>query len=439
MMSKSMISTIPYNEIINMKPKFNRAITFLLSKALFEYQGVMILNLLRTNKNTYDVIILFEYDLTDEQKEFLVNLEPKCLFVHYTKQDFYDELSISESIIPSMRNVQHLHTQYGKHVIFKLLNICNKVLLLEQDMIINGDISEIFTNEGPAIAGVMNYEEHFKNSLGISTKVLEEELPKNITASNAGFYYVDNSIPYKTIYEFLVNFKKRLLLIKKDFFITLDELAINYSLYKYCSNIRVMPKHDWNLAPIFSTDSTKLIHCKYGMKQNLQPSVLFLFPQWLSAYREWISLGGHQIKGVDLNQYSGYVKNAFINEYLIHMLYDILNLNISFLKLINEYDQSKNLTDLFDIKSHLNFLYKNKFTISINFVTWAGCHTFVIKITYKNKNGFDEDILEHLRNSNIRVNKIDNDNIVLTSIRSIYIDKYFKNYFLKIIKILDTL
>ena len=433
-----MINTILYNDVSNIKTQYNRAIAFLLSKALFEYQGVMILNLIRTNKHNYDVIILFEYDLTDEQKEFLVHIEPRCLFIHYVKRDFFGELSLTDNLISSVSHIPYVHTQYGKHVIFKLLSFCSKVLLLEQDMIINGDISQVFSKMGPAIAWTMNYEGHFKNSLGISVESIGITLPKNIKASNAGFYYVDNTIPYNDIYDFAIKLKKQLLMIKGKFFITLDELAINYSLYKYCSDVRIMPNNDWNIAPIFSTDSTKLIHCKFGMKQSNQPSVLFLFPQWLNSYKEWISLGGKEIEGIDLNQYSGYVKNAFINEYIIRMLFDILNLNLSSLKLVNEYIPSKNLTDLFDKKSHLQFLYKNNFTINIEFIIWSGCHKIMIEIKSKINTKFNQNTLEKLCSENNFIYVINGEYVVLKTVGSIEVDNKFKNFFVKIIKVLDN-
>lgn len=434
-----MITTISYKDIPNIKTKYNRAIVFLLSKTLFEYQGVMIINLIKTNKNNYDVIVLFEYDLTDEQKEFLVTIEPRCLFIHYIKQDFFDELSLPDSLVSDMSQISHVHTQYGKHVIFKLLNFCNKVLLLEQDMIINGDISDVFSEQGPAIAWIRNYEGHFKNSLGVTVESKGIELPRNIQASNAGFYYVDNTIPYNKVYEFVTNFKKQLLMINKKTFLALDELAINYSLYKYCSNVRIMPANDWNISPIYSSDTTKLIHCKFGMKPGTNQLVLFLFPQWLNFYREWISLGGKEIKGIDLNQYSGYVKNAFINEHIIHMLFDILNSNISSLRLVNEYTPCTNLIELFNKKSHLQFLYKNKFIINIEFIVWLGCHKFMIEIKYKINTEFNQNTLEKLCSDNSFLYEVDRENVVLKTFRPIEVDNNFKNFFVKTIKTLDDL
>ena len=381
-----MINTVLYKDIPNVKTQYDRAIAFLLSEALFEYQGVMILNLLRTNKDNYDVIVLFEYDLTAEQKEFLVSIEPRCIFIHYIRQDFFDELTLTDDLISSIAHIPHVHTQFGKHVIFKLLSFCNKVLLLEQDMIINGDISEIFLGQGPAIAFTINFENHLKKAVNCSAENLKiTPLPSGIVASNGGLYYVDRTLPFEEIYNFILDFKRKLILIRNALCIQIDELAISYSLFKYSQNVRILDSSIYNTSPILSNNLTKIVHCKLGLKQSSIPSSLFLFPYWIEAYKQWLFFGGNQIKGINLDNYPGFIKNSYLNENLIKILFTFLNLNISSLKLSNNYNAKLSLNDLYSAKNPLNFIYNNRYNIEFLLAEWNGFRTYSINISFHTK------------------------------------------------------
>ena len=325
--------------------RMSKAIVYTVSSSYYRQLGVSIVNIQRTNHDLYDAIVVVEYDLSEEQKSFLKKIEPKCVFVHYTPEDFREELCINDSeLYHGLYYKDHACVQLGKHVIFKLLQQYDKILLLEVDMIINGDISEIFNHSGCAYVYYYEFNDYVKSK---SDADLETTLGYDINftndkyATNGGLFYIDKTIDSLSAYELALrtkrNYVKSSLNAKLHNPAAIDELCISYVILKLASKVRNLNYRLYNtlINKYGMRDNVKIVHAFQDYKPWYNYQILNFFPEWGNSYNQWVSLGGETIDNLIIEKRILSLANNFQNELILRILGLVSNKYSNFLSFIN--------------------------------------------------------------------------------------------------------
>ena len=370
------------SEILNAK----RAIVYASSSKMYAALGVSIISLQRTNPNIYDSIAIFEYDLSDEQKKFIKQIEPRAVFFHYTLDDYFDELGINEnSDVDPIFKREYASMLFGKHEIFKLLNYYEKVLFLEVDMIIRGDISDIFDGNHCAYAKYYNFYDHLNVTDDSEIKMLgfDPNKVKNMWATNGGLFYIDRTVIDQNLAWDLV------LKLKKNFIfasvkhgrcvpVRLDEVCMVYAINVLSQNVRLLNYKTYNSLPnrLGMRDEVKIVHCFYTYKPWSNHQVLDFFPEWKNYYQCWLDKGGNQIDSLHIEKRILSLNNNLLNEKLLLIYSHILskysscltldsNISTSFFSLSFTEQIKKKTIQVF------KFLGKHEIDIYLNKVTFS--------------------------------------------------------------------
>lgn len=351
-----MQKTYDYQEILKSDfsvVKKNKCILFLVSSSFFVPQGISIINLKRKS-DIYDVIAIVEFDLTNEQKQFLTSIEPRVEFIHYERTDLYNEFEIPEnnSLNPET-NLTFVSAKYGKHIIFLLLKLYNKILLIEQDLIICHNLDDLFENQGSAFTALMNWNDHFKNLLIRNNKCLsclsDLDLNEQFYTTNGGLYYVDGSFFDANIYSNVLNFKNKIVKAINGFDPAIDEFVITYIIQKFSSCFRFIDNRFYNslVHDIDIDDDVKIIHALGSLKVWNNKFIYHFYPEWKISYQKWIELGGQKI-AVPIITHQELLIDSIFNDLKLRILNDLMFFTSSFndLLFMNESLQSKDKISL---------------------------------------------------------------------------------------------
>lgn len=131
--------------------KKNCVIVFFITKDYAFTVANMIIGLNRYSPNLADDIIIFHEGLSDDDKNCLNILSNKIIFKKFTKDEFMNKISTklknNKKFIHSIEKYTYLNL--AKFEIFNLLNNYKNVIMLDTDMLIQKDFSEIL-NYKPA-------------------------------------------------------------------------------------------------------------------------------------------------------------------------------------------------------------------------------------------------------------------------------------------------
>lgn len=132
------------------------AICFMVDNNYCPALGTMIINILECNRDIDAKFVVFEPDLTKEAKDTLKKITPNIRFIHYTFEDWQKEHNINLSL--NDKGIKrYSYLAFSKHKIFELLSEYKSVLFLDVDMLVRGDISELFNIHGVAVGGGLNF------------------------------------------------------------------------------------------------------------------------------------------------------------------------------------------------------------------------------------------------------------------------------------------
>lgn len=357
-----------------------KAIVFSVSNLYSRQLGVSIINLQKTNPDLYDNIVVVEYNLSDEDKKFLKKIEPKVIFVKYTPEDFCKDFNItpSDNIHP-IYHKEHACVQLGKHVIFRLLKDFDKILLLEVDMIINGDISELFVKPGCGFVNYYNFDDYAKYPklcVDYSSIGFDKNLTKNMYATNGGLFYVDRTIDYKKALSLSLDLKKKYIFSTKESKSHnnpggIDELCLSYVIHYLTSNVRYFNYRVYNslINKYGMRDNVLIVHAFYNYKPWTNYQVFEYFPLWKESYLKWLELGGKPIENLHVEKGILSLVNNLNNETIIYILSEILHKYSSILSLAKSFDSdifSRPFSEQIKLKSSLKFKFNYGF-ITIEF------------------------------------------------------------------------
>lgn len=359
----------------NCEVYMKKAIVYTVSSLYSRQLGVSIINIQKTNPNLYDNIVVVEYNLSDEDKDFLKKIEPKVIFIRYTPDDFCKDFGIrpSDDIHPIYLK-EHACVQLGKHVIFRLLKDFDKILLLEVDMIINGDISELFNKDGCGFVNYYNFDEYAKPPklcVGYSSIGFDKNRTQNMYATNGGLFYVDRTIDYNKALSLSLSLKKNYI------FSTvgckshnnpggIDELCLSYVIHYLSSNVRYFNYRVFNslINKYGMRDNVLIVHAFYNYKPWTNYQVFEYFPLWKESYLQWLELGGSPIENLHVEKGILSLVNNLNNESIIYILSEILNKHSCVLSLVKSFDSdifSRPFSEQIKTKSSLKFKFYSGF------------------------------------------------------------------------------
>lgn len=349
-----------------------KAIVFTVSSLYSRQLGVSIINIQKTNPGLYDNIVVVEYNLSDEDKAFLSKIEPKIIYVKYTPEDFCKDFNIkpSDNIHP-IYHKEHACVLLGKHVIFRLLKDFDKILLIEVDMIINGDISQLFNQEGCGFVDYYYFDEHaeYKQGADYACIGFDKNLTKDMYATNGGLFYVDRTIDHNKALSMALTLKKNYIFSAKGIPPSrIDELCISYVIHCLASNLRYFNYRVYNslVNKYGMRDNVLIVHAFSNYKPWKNYQVFEYFPIWKESYLKWIELGGTPIEGLCVEKGIFSLSNNLLNETIIYIFSEILNKYSSVLSLVNSFDSdifNKPFSEQIRLKSSLRFKFYTGFLV----------------------------------------------------------------------------
>lgn len=267
--------------------KKNYAIMLVANKKYLFALAEMLVNLQKTNGDLYDNIVVYHDDFSREDMEQLLRIEPKCSFIQYTYEQWEQEHKkpSTSKAIHFVKRFSHL--AYAKYKIFGLLERYHKVLFLDLDMLVLGDISELFEIKGVAwrSAAVSTFSK--KMSEDIDMKEYQQwfsDVPVKHPYPNGGLIYVsDEGIEWKQCLEdghtFLMEFM--------DYIdISIDELTLSWIAHKNRITLTVLDRRKYNTLMNWYSYDTKVAHFKGSHKIWKKEILQTVFPEWMENYKE---------------------------------------------------------------------------------------------------------------------------------------------------------
>ena len=278
------MNTNVLKELCDGKKRDNAIVFFANSKYRFAL-AEMLINIQETNPNIYDNIIVYHADFEDEDINKFLLIEPKCIFISYTYEEWEKEYK-KPSTSKSVEFVKtYSHQAYVKFRIIELLEYYHKVLFLDLDMLVLDDISELFQIKGAAWRDAIG-DFGVKFDKHVPMNEFEEwfsNFPREAHVPNGGLIYIsDDNIDYKKClsdaHEFLLKFM--------DYFTgAIDELAIAYVIVKNNIPLTILDRNEYNTLSAWHHFSTKIIHFASRDKVWNSEFMQTLFPQWMKNYK----------------------------------------------------------------------------------------------------------------------------------------------------------
>lgn len=297
--------------------KKERAIAIFVNSDYVFALGTLIINLKQINTK-YDNLIAYSYDLTEEDKKFIMDLEPRCKFINYTYDDFVKEFNIKKLSNLSQSFIKrYSHLSYIKLKILELLDSFKCVLLVDLDVLIMDSIDELFDLKcNIAWRNGNTFKQKFcPADVRMNKKFNEIKEFKEINditpTPNGGLVIVNDNFNYQKAY----TDGKFFLAAYIDFFSAgIDELTFGFLCHKNNLNLLSLNSNIYNSFPQFYTNESKIIHF-FGasLKPWTNPFIQALFPEWMNNYKIFIDKTGKTYPDVQIfNNLGGDVVKPFI-------------------------------------------------------------------------------------------------------------------------------
>ena len=274
-----------WNCIPQKKSDNKYAISFAITEDYSFAAANMIMGLYKQSAKLMDKtdIVIYHNGISEKTVQLLNTLHDNILF---------KEISFPESwrlIIENPRNAKWGPIVITKFFCFFLVQNYEKVLLLDVDMLITEDISELFDFEEDMV---------WRNVVAWKPKDIFESVLKKpddyISAGNGGMILFNGNIKEYAIGqdEILEAYER----IKNMGDGGIDENVIAYLAYKYQISVRELDIKIWNTPVQRMTPETKLVHFLDCVHKTTKPwknlaSYLY-FEEWAENYQRWIDMGG---------------------------------------------------------------------------------------------------------------------------------------------------
>lgn len=255
-------------------------------------------------------IIIYHDGISENNIQLLKQLHENTHFVEMTFPESWDEL------------LRHKKTiKWGSFVLckffgFELIKEYDKVLHLDADMLIRGDISDLFK---------IDEEMAWRKILAWNPDVVFADLLdpsfNHICTPNGGLLYFTDKLRKYAIdsYDIVESFEK-----VKDLECLggIDELILAWLVYSKKITLKELNVNVYNTAPKNLKPETKIVHFVNYKTVQTKPwkslAAYLYFKDWVENYQRWLALGGEGL--VNFTDEDYYKLFAFDKEQQLHSL-----------------------------------------------------------------------------------------------------------------------
>lgn len=305
------------NDYKKLKEKKERAIAIFVNRNYIFALGALIINL-QNISTRYDNLIIYNYDLTEEDKKILLGLEPRCIFINYLFEDLKNEFNINKiSLKIESFLKRYSHLSYIKLKALENLELFKTVLLIDLDILIKDSIEELFSLDCDiAWRNGNTFKQKFCPADVRMKKKFNEisefkDIDEKTPTPNGGLIVLNDKFNYQKAY----TDGKFFLAAYIDFFSAgIDELTFGFLCHKNNLNLLSLNSNIYNSFPQFYTNESKIIHF-FGasLKPWTNPFIQALFPEWMNNYKIFIDKTGKTYPDVQIfNNLGGDVVKPFI-------------------------------------------------------------------------------------------------------------------------------
>lgn len=302
--------------------KKNCVIVFFITKDYAFTVANMIIGLSRYSPNLADDIIIFHEGLSDDDKNCLNILSNKIIFKKFTKDEFMNKISTklknNKKFIHSIEKYTYLNL--AKLEIFNLLNNYKNVIMLDTDMLIQKDFSEILNYKPaawrPTVIGLhasFNYNAY-------------DFLTKDSARPNGGLLYISDELDSN----FFSTEQSYILLDKyiDDIKGTLDETTFALMFHKNNIKPKTLPVEYNSWVHYKNSFNSYIIHAMGKNKFWNNQIIKMAYPEWEFNNKIWKSIGGKSYTG-NVQHYNKYeTPSNFINTSYNEILWNEIILSI---------------------------------------------------------------------------------------------------------------
>ena len=231
--------------------------------------------------NTSDFIIYHD-GINDKNQQLLKTI---CNNIHFI--DFTKDSKLPEEIYTHPHMNRWGKFIYQKLNCFSLTSKYEHVLWLDADILVNGDISEIFDS---------NADMAWRSIFAWKLKDIynhNNNIKKDFPCCHAGVIYFNKSIANKVSYADILDAYNRVKEGKRG---GIDERIMTYIAFSKKFNVKILPIEYNSWLAYGNIDESKIIHFLDGIvepKPWKNSAVYAAFPEWGYYYKKWIKMGGN--------------------------------------------------------------------------------------------------------------------------------------------------
>ena len=307
------------------------AIVFMADRSYTFSIGAILVNLKKTNNHLIDGIVIYHSDLSKDDCSKLAKIDPRVSFVQYTYEMFSNEHGkiFKENGKHFVNRYSHL--SLARYKILEQLLYYQKILYLDLDMLIRGDISELLNISGFAWRNdaLLSFRGKFEKFMGIEsfckTYNVDAECTSKWQAPNAGLIYassdcVDSHTALVLGREFISKYMN-------DYRAHIDEMAFSFIANYLKIPITALDRTIYNTLPIWYVHDSKVMHFMSHNKVWNNNILQTVFPEWMDYYNE-----AQQISSFDTDKVIKYdtptLKNSLCEALWQNLLnhYDFCNI-----------------------------------------------------------------------------------------------------------------
>jgi len=197
-------------------------------------------------------------------------------------QEFIDEMYKKLDKNGRWNNPGGLMT-FSHYEIFSLLENYKKVVWLDTDMSIQSNISEIIKFSGFTIT------DDYVWPVRINFNKTIEGYDMDRKGFCAAFIVVDDSLPFKDIYNWCYNKS----IEYAEYLINPDQGIINLALQEFNIIPNILSSNIWQCTPFRPlAHIAKIVHFGDIWKPWMHSAIIKNFPEWYRTHLEWLKLGG---------------------------------------------------------------------------------------------------------------------------------------------------
>lgn len=268
--------------------KKQRAIVFMVTADYGFALAAMLVNLRHYAKGCYDDVVIYHTGLPQEQQNALQKIQANLNFVHYD----YEAWSKEHIHHSTSKQQQHFlsrfsHLALSKYKLFEQLAYYHSVLFLDLDMLIYGDLSELFAlgqaGGGMAWRTEASFVQKFGNRNNRPNYPELDAVPDTHPAPNGGLIYADDRIDWQKA---LIDGRDFINHFSAYFSSVLDELTLSWIAYKQQVSVTELDHRVYNVLPRVADENSAVVHFMGSDKAWNDELMQLAHPDWLRYYRQ---------------------------------------------------------------------------------------------------------------------------------------------------------